>query len=409
MKTFRFLLFLLIIGMCRHALAADPPVIAALRARLPGLRQQIPALTKAAEAAAAQQLAHPEIVIRYAYSKPGQQAFTDEFIARSGSLANWQTWPAKQAAPTPDLFICAVRSWEEDATEVRALLAESQTRGYTVILIGPAQGKPGDLPPHAVFFDNGAPDGSAKETGINQMANITLGWMWQCEFAAALSRQGKRPGILISVMLPGAREANAAITPRNSLFPCDTPAPAGVLADAYLARIDWLLGNVAGKHVQDQIARAADLVTVHLNGGKRVVLGCMGHCTPMELGHAVKSPFTVMSVLREKEVREKLQPDDLVVFFSYVGLSIPGYDYTTWFKEADRRVIASFTPDEANPDNNAPFAVARIDQSWKIGDAEVTIPFPPGKMAPMSVINQLLLFRLLDDAVAERVAKAEKP
>ena len=403
--SLRMMTLLLALGFAVGSLAADPPVIAAFRARLPGLRGQIPALTKAAEAAAAQQLAHPEMVIRYAYSKPGQQALADEFIARAGSLANWQTWPAKQAAPTPDLFICAARSWEEDAAEVRALLAESQTRGYTVILLGSAQGKPDDLPPHAFFFDNGAPDGTAKETGVNQMANITLGWMWQCEFAAALSRQGKRPGILISVMLPGAREANAAIQPKTSLYPCETPAPAGVLADAYLARIDWLLRDVAGPRVQGQIAHAADLVTAHLNAGKRVVLGCMLHCVPNELGHAVKSPFTVMSVLREKEVREKLQPDDLVVFFSYVGLSLPSYDYTTWFKETNRRIIASFTPDEANPANNADFAVARLDQSWKIGDAEVAIPFPTGRMAPMSVVNQLLLFRLLDDAVAERVAR----
>ena len=47
--------------------------------------------------------------------------------------------------------------------------------------------------------------------------------------------------------------------------------------------------------------------------------------------------------------------------------------------------------------------LAHIDQSWVLGDAEVPLPCPPGKMAPVSGINGVLLFRMLDDEVAKRL------
>jgi hypothetical protein len=407
MNTVRLLVILgLALGLCLQLWAKEPAVLAACRARLAGLQGQIPAVTRAAEAAAEQQLAQPEMVIRYAYAWPSQQAFSDEFIARSGALANWQTWPKAQAAATPDLFFYAVRSWEEDGAESRTRLAEAKERGYTVILLGSKQGMPDDLP-HDFFLDNGARGGNADETAVNTIANITLGWMWQCEFAAALSRKGQRPGILISVLLPGAREHNANIKPKTLLYPCETAAPAGTLAQAYLGRLAWLFDDLAGERVQGQLANAVELIVAHLREGRRVVTGCMLHAVPMELGHAVKSPFFSMGSPREKEIKEKMTPDDLVVFFGYVGISNPSYDHGAWLKDAGRRVIASFVPDDANPANNADFAVARIDQSWKVGDAEVAIPFPPGKMAPMSVVNQLLLFRMLDEAVVEKMEEGK--
>jgi len=202
MKAMRFLFILLLLsGVCRQALAKEPAVLQAYRARLAGLQRQIPAITQAAEAAAKQQLAHPEMTIRYPW--PHQQAFGDEFIARSGALANWDYWPATQATPTPDVFVYAVRSWEEDGEEAKTLLAEAHMRGYTTILIASKKGMPANLP-YQFFFDNGARADGQAESPVNMIANITLGWMWQCEFVAALTRHGQYPGVLMSVFLPGA-------------------------------------------------------------------------------------------------------------------------------------------------------------------------------------------------------------
>jgi hypothetical protein len=399
-SSFCLLFALLAFPFCLHAAAEEPAALAAYRQRLQALSQQIPAVVKAAEAAAARQLAHPEMTIRYPW--PHQQAFSDEFIARSGSLANWDAYPAKQENPTPDLFIYAARSWEEDGEEAKTVLAESRKRGYAILLIGSQQGLPAELP-HDFFLNNGARGGKKDESGINQIANITLGWMWQCEFAAALSRKGQRPGIMMSMLLPGANDYNAGLTPKIRLYPTKVSAEAGTLATAYLARMEWLVGDLAGDRAQGQIARAAALITEHLGKGGRVVAGCMGHAVPMELDHEVKSPFVSLGMPVEKDIKEKMKADDLVLFIGYIGISNPYYDYGKWFREAGLKVIASFAPDEVDPANNADFAVARIDQSWKLGDAEVAIPFPPGKMAPMSVVNQLLLFRMLDEAVAKAV------
>lgn len=368
----------------------------ALRARMGGLAGQIPAILASAEAAAKRAAAGPGWKVRFPFSR--HPAFTDEFVARAGGLANWGSDKPDDSL-SEDMIFYAARSWEEDYAGAETALREYRERGWRPVLIGSHAGMPAGMP-RELFLDNGAASGSMEESPINFIANLALGWMWIVEFVAALTRLGVHPHVMQSMFVPGAAEFNKSLEPKDALLPCDTAAPAGELADAYLCSVHWLLNEVARPEIQTLIASAAGLIREHLREGGRVITACLAHAVPGEIGRAVKNPYLNLGVPREADVREKTKSGDLLVYLGYVGIDNAYYTHGAWFRAAGLRLITSFIDDPLNPDNRAPDALVHIPQSWAFGDAEVPIPFPPGKMAPLSVINQLLLFRLLDDEVS---------
>jgi len=79
-------------------------------------------------------------------------------------------------------------------------------------------------------------------------------------------------------------------------------------------------------------------------------------------------------------------------------------DYLTPLRATKARFITSFIKDEKDADNNAPEAAAHIAQHWTVPDAEVEVPFPPGRIAPVSGLNQGLLYRMLERSVQRRLS-----
>ena len=53
-------------------------------------------------------------------------------------------------------------------------------------------------------------------------------------------------------------------------------------------------------------------------------------------------------------------------------------------------------------------ALIVLEQHWPYENAVVPIPFPPAKMAPVSGVYVCLMYRMLDDAIAERLAAPEE-
>ena len=378
---------------------SEPTILQDVRARITVLEGQLPLITQAAEAAAQRIIENPEWVVRYPFSV--QPSFTDEFVARAGGLLNWGTDDAGAPMST-DVILYGVRSWEEEGGEAVARIADYRAHGWLVILPASRAGMPDDLPSGVLPLDNGAATGLASENAANFICNLVLGWMWHVELVAALTRLDMRPHVYQSVFVPGANEFNKGLTPKDALLPCATAVPAGQLAAAYLGRICWLLDDMARPEIQEPIGKAAEIIAAELQQGGRVVTACLAHCLPGEMARA-KNPFLALGVPKQADVLAGTEYGDLLVFFGYVGINNEYYQHGTWFREAGVRVISSFIDDPLNRENREPEALAHIPASWTFGDAEVEIPFPPGRMAPMSVVNQLLLFHTLDDAVAEKL------
>lgn len=353
-------------------------------------------------------LAHPEALLNVPYWE--QLGFSEELLNRAGGLAHVSptgTWG--RTDPTLwDVTLLSVRSWEKQQALILRLVKEYKAQGWTITVIGPAAGKPDALGAD-FFIDNGAPGPDAAYGRINVLANVTLGWMWCCEYAAAMSRKGKFPAVLLSIAMPGAGSYDASIQSiegRHSTVDCPTAIPAGRLSAAYLKRVGRLIADLKSRHVQGQLRKTADIVARRMAAGGRVGVAGMGHVINEEVRNDNKAPWQGFRIVYvpDTAVKDHLNPGDLLVYYAYAGLNSTTDDYAARIAMAKVDLITCYTP-EPELSKNPPPTLAHIDQSWKLPDAEVPIPVFPKAMAPVSGINVTILHRMLDDEVAARLVK----
>jgi len=379
-----------------------PAVLRAFEARLPAIWRQVPLVTKAAAAAADRLIAHPRALLNVPYAE--QPTFAEEILNRAGGLAlPLPPCERPREVTEHDILLFSVRSWERDGARAGALLSESRNKGWLSVLFASKAGMPKEIEVDFVI-DNGASSGAAAEAPLNSIVNILNAWLWQCEYVAALSRRGKCPGVLMSVLLPEAQRHNSALQTREGrhwMSDCATSIEPGKLARLYLQRVDRLRSDLGGDPIQAQVKQAARVIRRRLAAGGKV---CVASCSHFLMGEVFldnKSAWQPLHVVWSAKTAfaTNLEKGDLLVWFGYVGMSTPFEDYGGAIRRTGAEFVTSFVPDP-NPANNAPDALCHIAQSWEIGDAEVPIPFPPGRMAPVSGVNQGLLYRILDEEVA---------
>ena len=224
------------------------PALLDFQKRLPLIREQVPAIVESAQAFAEHIMGQPDSLLNVAWDH--QEAFSEELINRAGGLSHAYPTEApdrRQLATDHDVVLLSVRSWEKEGEAILKKIQECREEGWMVSLIASSAGKPEDLDVD-YFIDNGAPSGAAEHGRINVLANVTVGWMWCCEYASAMTRKGKIPGILISVSYDDAGAHNRPIQRmegRHWIGNCDTPVPAGKLARSYLKRVEKLVRNQA--------------------------------------------------------------------------------------------------------------------------------------------------------------------
>lgn len=413
-------------GMALAAVTAmagtSPSVLDEYEARLATIRAQVPVLAASAEAAAARMLADPRTAI-VCQSFPGASEFSNEMLSRAGGIAKISGRVGK--ADDTAIMLVPARSWEQEGALVLPLLAERRGKAGLVTVIGSRAG----MPTNAVgdfWLDNGAPSGEASHGAVNIMANVTLGWMWCCEYAAALSRKGKYPGILRTKVLDDSLAHNQPLRPPGGqewLGDTDTSVAAGKLSVAYLDRIGQLIRDLRSPALQGAVSNAADIVAARARQGRSIQMSGSGHIVNYELLRSdLKGPY---KGLHSSKVGMGLTNGDLLVWFGYMGhvglMKTGGVDRLTDLGKAGVDVILCEAP---APDarNTAPDILARvapgilfaapspspiiatIEQAWGMPDADVDIPWPPRRMAPVSGINALLLLRMLDEQVVLRGA-----
>jgi len=384
------------------------PALRDFAARVPTLRHEIATVTAAAQGSAERTMAHRDALLNVPYWE--QVSFSEEMLNRAGGLAHaYPTGASGRNPPTSnDVVLLSVRSWEKEKDVVLRELAEFRANGWLTTVIASRAGCPAHLPAD-FFIDNGAPSGAAAQGRINVLANVTLGWMWCCEYVAAMTRKGKAPAVLLSVAMPGADEYDARIQTadgRHSIGDCDTAVPAGKLAGIYLDRIEELLADLSSRRRQRQLAQAAEVCAERMADGRTVGLSGVGHVILEEVKMETKAPWKGFQAVGSARTAFKtnLKPGDLLVWIAYVGMNSKYDDYRKYIAEAKVDLVTSFAPDPVFA-KGAPRARAHIDQCWRLPDAEVPIPYQPGSMAPVSGVNAGLIVRMLDDEVAARLAR----
>jgi len=402
---------LLALVLLQAAVLALQPALNDYDARRVILQAQIPAVSASAQQAAETFLAHPEAQFVVPYWE--QMSFAEEMINRSGGLALAGQAGDYGRASQYNFVLLSVRSWEAESKLVLQRIKQYHAKGWTVTVIGSKTGCPKGLGAD-FFLDNGAPSGKATLGRINVLANVTLGWMWCCEYGAAMSRQGKFPAVLQSICMPGGPEYDARVQTsqgRHSVVDSPTAIPAGELSVRYLQRVDKMMADLRSEHIQGQLTQAADIIAKRLADGRVVRIAGMGHVQIEDVMVENQSPMQGFRGVGMPDLTFKahLNPGDLLVWMSYNGMNSLYDDYAKYIVEAKADLIPCFAPDPIWSQGTPPH-LAQIDQSWTMPDAEVAIPVFPNFMAPVSGINVTLLARMLDDEVAARLqGKHVKP
>lgn len=172
--------------------------------------------------------------------------------------------------------------------------------------------------------------------------------------------------------------------------------------------MDKLIADLGDTKVQQQLNLAAGLIAEQRKRAGRICATHSTHILTKEMG--LNTPFPVHEfnvIWRAKTAFPKnVKKEDLVVYFSFVGMSSPYEDYATPLRQTGAKFITCHLKDTTET-NNAPDAAAHIDASWSPPDSEVPIPFPPGHMAPVSGLNQGLVYRMLLEKAADLLLDAQ--
>jgi hypothetical protein len=393
--------------------AAVSKVLGEFTRRASCSRKQLPHIIDAASAAAKRSLANPDALITATYAK--QASFAEEMMNRSGGLANCLDEWARQKQATPnDIFLFSVRAWETDGKKNISEIENAKKRGWLVVLFASEAGMLQEAEKLNIDYliDNGARTGNEAEGAMNSIANSLNAWLWVSEYTAAMTRGGKHPGILKSILEDGHKEHNAQIQGmklRHRQFDCKKPIATGSLASVYLKRVDKLIADLRSEKTQQQLDQSAGLIAAQLKSGGRVCATHATHLLTQEMGRNTPFPVHEFNVIwRAKTAFPKnVKKDDIVLYFSFYGMNTPYEDYATPLRQTGAKFITCHLKDK-NKSNNAPDATAHIDASWSLPDSEVPVPFAPGQMAPVSGLNQGLVYRLLLEKAAAQLNSLQK-
>lgn len=405
------LLTALLGGCCKAMVLTDsssPRVLREFDARLTVAAKHTDIITESASKAAERVAANPTALLSVPYAP--QNSFAEELLNRAGGLANALPPEERPKLVTPnDVLIMSARCWEEDADRVRGMIKQWGQPGVMTVLFASKAGMPEDIKVDYVIC-NGAKTGGKAEASMNSITNITQAWMWCCEYAAALTHKGKYPGVLLSIFMEGSAENNKRFqgSPDGRRFLGDIREviPTGSLSQAYLIRVYGVVRDLNDPKNVAAIDHAADLCAAKIGAGGQVAVSTCTHFLLGEISMSKRTPIKpFQSVWHTKNgvFSSNVKEGDVLIWMGYIGLSTPYEDYATPMKKSGATLVTSFVTDKANPSNNDVKPAVHIEQHWQPPDAEVKVPFAPGVMAPVSGIDQALIYRMIEDAVASRL------
>ncbi|HOC03062.1 MAG TPA: hypothetical protein PKK91_06245 [bacterium] len=395
-------------------------VIKKYEERLSIVEKQIPLIVSAAEAVAKRWVENKQVLLHYPFGGDTSN-FTMEFIARAGGLDNAQPSTLRiKLRSSNDVFVCSARSWEKGGLFLSKELEKSKQSGWLNIVFASKNGMPEGLPVD-FLIDNGATTGNENEAAVNNIVNITNGWIFTCELVSALTRMSVRPGILKGMPLPGSIEHNKIYQHTNGLpvlYPCKTRIDAGILAKQYLKSVRSTIKILLSEKNIAQIEKASDIAVWKLARGHTVWVSSFTHVLDGEVFCNNKSPMKAFRGIscgpNGETFRKNLKEHDLLFWFGEWTVNLPWLDYLKIIRDTGADYIASYRQGnekqqyykEGNSifyDTKMDDALMIINQYWDFENACVRIPFPPYKMAPISGVYVCLLYRMLDEEIAKKL------
>jgi hypothetical protein len=241
------------------SLAVSPPSVqylSNLQDRIKHTREQMPALTSSAEAAAKRVVAG-----RHLYVAGAQADFPKELLTRAGGLMGIA--PPPKMLNRGDVILYAVPSRVKVGDQMKFIRWREQG-AYIILFASKTLADNKYYPPDA-FIDSGDSAGLPLADGticpIDTVVNVINAWAWTGEFVAACTRLGKMPVLFQSYWQPGGIARGTRY--RGQMFHTDripaSVAP-GELGSAYLATIACCLEELKREATPEAFALAGQWV-----------------------------------------------------------------------------------------------------------------------------------------------------
>lgn len=328
-----------------------------------------------------------------------------ELYGRAGNLVNigydrvWTT-NRTEAEKAQDIALVGME-WPPWDT-ARRLIGKESKRSTYLVGFGP-QSHPdlsNEVAACDVFFDSGFGandqvariDDSRRAGHLNHIANALNAWMIMAETTAALTRKGRMPPMWKSYSYPDGRDWGGRYLGKKQFHDefSVPPQKPGVLAQAYLDRIRYLIRRLKIEQCNN-LQKAAGLIAAEHQHGRKTVVAWAGHMPEAYVGRledqawAQSLQFHPFLESQRKDFSAHVPKGALVVRLGYHGIDPEALPL---FREKKSRLIclAGANPDPAwqMPSD----ALVNINLLWPYGDACVSIegyPFPV--FAPSGIIQ----------------------
>jgi uncharacterized phosphosugar-binding protein len=395
------------------------PAADRFQARMVKVRANLPAITKAAEAVAARWVEKKQVLIHSPFGGDNSN-FTMEMTSRAGGIDNIRSNTVRvKERSANDVMLFAPRSWEKGGKWVVDESVKRKGEGWLVVVFGSKAGMPEGYTADVVI-DNFAPNGSEDEAAVNAMVNAANGWIFQAELTSALTRRGFYPGILKGMTLPGSTAHNHQFQKgKAELYPTETAIPAGKLGTQYLDELEKCLKDLYTPECQAQLDKAAGLAVERIKAGKTVWMSSFTHVLDGEVffdNYAPTKAFRGISHQGGKTFTKNMQKGDLLFWFGEWTLNMPWTDYLAIIRSTGADYIPSvrlgkepFEPMGTEKetaqyyDLKTPDALMVLEQKWPMEASVVDVPFEPRKIAPVTGVYVMLMYRMLDERIAGKL------
>jgi len=387
-----------------------------IRARIGGVRQDLPRLIELGEAMAAPLLRGGAL-----FTPQIGTFWPMEFGYRAGGLMGLRP-PAYVAQSADDVAFTTLpdprrRNLRDDERWRRLIDSPAQ-----IFINGRPDDLAGACPLQRVAgFTGGAgaEDGLCACGGIAPLAparpfdQLVRGWLVTGEIIAAMTRAGGRmPVIWMSVWLEGAMVRNAAFFKHDNVrepwFPplfhdpiYIPPLAAGHVANEFLTELERIFGVVAWQ--AEKFAAAGAWMADAVRAGKRLSTVLVGHSYPeiLELPEPTDYPLAWLPSVSDLRIAHPndLGPGDVALHLGYAPVDVDDVQ-----KILARGVRFIYTSPYGRPATLHDHEnLIWLDLPWRPGDATVDVPGYGVRILPMSSSAHTMVYFQLMCELAERM------
>ena len=346
--------------------------------------------------------------------------FASEGAYRAGGLRHVKLLLADGRVEWNDIILVGTLDLHP-AEQMKQLSRLRREGGPLIVLFGSRSSKLARLADYVI--DNGLPSGIVPVMSVSGgerigpiagIANVTHMWTFTAELVAALTRMGKMPSMLQSILVPGSHEWNRRVG-EFRFHPDSTipPIRAGVLGRSYLRSLRESFARIESDELK-KFADAGKLCADAFCSGHRLLASTLSHFMPTQARMKGFPPIFSWfddNARNGDSLKGRASSGDvwLMIGYSYYPLQ-----ELTYLREAGAKSVALFVPGpavfgEGSPVEPDPTLIdLYIDPHWRQGDGVVSVPGYGPRIIPVSGVIMASCYWMVIGEIMNRMSLARE-